>query len=170
VTAETEPLEETIDVRPLAPEDVGYALSSWRESHKQAPGVDKVPWTYYKKEYGAVFGAILNGAGTALGAYRGNELLGFVVFTPGKRVVSLHWVQVKHKDAAGTRLRRRGLMTMLVDAAELGARCVYTLRGPRRAVEVDGKMTKSLDEALVPWLAKRGVAAAYVPMIEWMRA
>lgn len=161
---------DNIDIRPLDATDIGYALSSWRESHKQAPGVDKVPWTYYKREYGAVFSALLNGGAVALGAYRGAELLGFLIVTPGKRVHSLHWVQVKFRDAAGQKLRRRGLMSQLIDAAELGERVVYTLRGARRvAVGDDGARVKSLDEPIVAWLRSRGTAAAYVPILDWVK-
>ena len=47
-------------------------------------------------------------------------------------------------------------MTALVAAAQLKNRIVYTHRGAKRS-----------DEWIVPWLARRGVTAAYVPLREW---
>ena len=59
-----------VAVRALDADDFGYALSSWRESHKQAPGVDRLPWPYYRAEWGEKFRAIINDPGTLLlGAY-----------------------------------------------------------------------------------------------------
>lgn len=158
-----------VSILELNDDDRPYALSSWRESHKQSPGVDRVPWSYYKKEYGRTFEQLLSSGGTlALGAYRvapdgPTELLGFLVATPGKRVDTLHWVQVKFKDAAGAPLRRQGLMTQLLTAANFGERFVYTLRARREP----GHHT--LDKLLAKKLAERGVAASYVSMKEWLK-
>ncbi len=49
-----------MNVRPLDAEDYGFALSSWRESHKQAPGPDRVPWPYYRSEWVSKFRRIIN--------------------------------------------------------------------------------------------------------------
>lgn len=156
-------------VTELLDADRPYALSSWRESHKQAPGVDRVPWASYKREYGAIMTRLLfDGGALLLGAYRAtpdgpSELLGFLVSSPGKRVDTLHWVQVKHKDAAGASLRRAGLMTKLIAAAEFGERFVYTMRARREP----GHGT--LDRLLAKKLAERGVVAGFVPLLEWVK-
>ena len=85
-----------VTVRALDTDDFGYALSSWRESHKQAPGVDRVPWPYYRSEWGEKFRAIINDPGTLmLGAYTEDDhLAGWLAATPGK------WARLKG-DGAG---------------------------------------------------------------------
>lgn len=159
---------EEIDIRPLDPNDYVYARACWRESHKQAPGVDRVPWAYYKHEYGQLFEDISTREITKMiAAYRGSELLGWLCMTPGKRVHTLHWVHVRHTDSAGNELRRRGLMGELFEAAQLGSRFIYTLRGRRLSRSKDG--FKSLDEPLVKWLASRDIVATYVPLLQWVK-
>ncbi len=150
--------------------DIGYALFSWREGHKKAPGVDRVPWSYYKHEYGTAFVKILDDPATrTLGAYAEGKLVGWLVMTPGKRVHTVHWVHVKH-DLDGAPMRRQGVMMALLDAAELGARFIYTLRARRdRATLPDGSTTKSLDESLVTALRAKGVTATYVALKEWLK-
>ncbi len=160
-----------LSIRPLDADDTGYALSSWRESHKQAPGVDRVPWPYYRHEWGEKFRALINDTSTRLlGAYTSsNELAGWLAMTPGKRVQTLHWCYVKWK-LDGALLRRHGTMMQLLAAAELGRAFAYTLHARRdRATLPDGRVTKSLDESLVAALRDKGVSATYVSMKEWLK-
>lgn len=160
-----------LTVRPLDPEDRGYVLSSWRESHKQSPGNDKLPWAFYKSDFGKLFSEIVNSPETTLlGAYtREGELAGWLAMTRGKRVNVLHWVQVKY-ELGGKRLRRLGIMSQLLREAQLGTPFIYTLRARRdRARLPDGSTTKSLDESLVAALRAKGVVAEYVPLKDWMR-
>lgn len=158
-------------IRTLDAADRGYALFSWREGHKKSPGADRVPWGYYKSEWGALFEKILDAPATRLlGAYTDDgKLLGWLVMTPGKRVSALHWIHVKH-ELEGTRLRRRGIMLALLKAAELGPRFIYTLRARRdRAALPDGSMTKTLDESLVVALLARGVNATFINLKEYLK-
>lgn len=158
-------------IRPLDREDYGYALYSWRESHKAAPTVDRMPWSYYKDTCGHAFEKLVDDPTTrALGAYTADgKLLGYMIMTPGKRVHTLHWVYVKY-ELDGERLRRRGLMMKLVEGAELGKNFVYTLHARRdRAPLPDGSTSKSLDETLVVALRGKGVTATYVPLKEWLK-
>lgn len=158
-------------IQDLSPDDRGYVLASWRESHKQSPGADKVPWGFYKYEWGTMLSKIINDPTTKmLGAYADTgKLLGYLVMTPGKRVSTLHWVQVKF-ELDGEKLRRRGLMTALLEAAELGPRFIYTLRARRdRKTLPDGSVTKSLDESLAATLLARGAVAVYEPMKSWLK-
>jgi len=149
-----------VHVCELAPDDHAYALSSWRESHKQT--LRRVPWGAYKMTYGREFAALLKAPDSlVLGAYgASDELLGFLVASPGKRVDVLHWTQVKFKNKAGEYVRRRGIMTALLDAAELGDRFIYTLRARR-----EGKRT--LDDVIAERLAARGVVATFVDFQTW---
>lgn len=159
-------------IRPLDREDLGYVLYTWRESHKAAPTVDRMPWAYYKDTCGHVFEKLLFSDATTrvLGAYTSdNKLLAWLIMTPGKRVHTLHWVYVKY-ELEGEKLRRRGLMSKLIEGAELGKNFVYTLHARRdRAPLPDGSMTKSLDETLVVALRGKGVTATYVPLKEWLK-
>lgn len=158
-------------LQPLREEDYGYCLSSWRESHKASPGVDKLPWSFYKKDFGALFAALINSKDTVkIGAYASHDgpLLGWLVMSPGKRVDVVHWVQVKY-ELDGERLRRHGIMTALLHAADLGSSFVYTLRARRdRAPLPDGGMSKSLDETLAAALGGKGISATYVELKKWM--
>lgn len=158
-------------IRPLDKADYGYVLFSWREGHKKAPSVCRMPWTYYKDTLGYAFEKLLDDPATkALGAYtHENKLAGWIVATPGKRVHTLHWVHVKY-ELDGKLMRRRGVMTALLEAAQLGSPFVYTLHARRdRARLPDGSMTKSLDESLVVALRGKGVTATYVPLKEWLK-
>ncbi len=158
-----------VEVVELRAGDRARAIAAWRESHKQAPGVDRVPWAYYKEKYGAAFRALLDDpSGVNLGAYVATpdgtgELVGFLVGTRGRSVDTLHWVGTFYKDATGAPLRRRGIMTKLLAAADFGPRFVYTLRGRRE------RGHRTLDVALAQTLAERGQAAGYVPLLEWLR-
>lgn len=155
-----------IVVRSLEDADKPYVLASWRESHKQSPGCDKVPWRYYKYEYGESIAKLLDDPTTVkLGAYGDDTLAGYLIMTPGKRVNTLHWIQTRF-EIAGNNVRRRGIMTLLISEAGLGKSFVYTLRG-RRIKRVPGK--KSLDEVLADWLLARGVVATYVPLKDWLK-
>ena len=157
-------------VQRVAPEDLGYVLFSWREGHKKSPDASRMPWAYYKATYAQRFAEILNDPSTVLlGGYEDGKLVGWIVVTPGKRVSTVHWIHVKH-EMNGERTRRRGVMTRLLEAAELGTKFVYTLRARRdRAHLPDGSITKSLDESLVAALRDTGVTATYVPLKEWLK-
>jgi len=160
-------------VRQLDADDVGYALTSWRESHKPAPGVDRVPWAYYRHAWVNKFRDLLNDSSTVLlGAYtHEGALAGWLAMTPGKRVHTLHWCYVKWK-LDDKSMRRRGIMAALLEEADLGRNFVYTLRARRlykdeRATAPQG--AKSLDEVLVPALRAKGVNATFVDLREWLR-
>lgn len=167
-------------IRPLDSSDFGYALFSWRESYKKAPGVDRMPWAFYKDVIVPVFERILQDSSTrVLGFYSDadavigpDKLAGWLAFTPGKRVDTVHWCYVKHRldGLPAMAVRRRGIMTELLEAADLGTKFVYTLHARRdRATLPDGSVTKSLDESLAHALRARGVTATYVALKEWLR-
>jgi hypothetical protein len=157
-----------MNIRPLDVEDVGYALTAWQEAHKTSPSCKRAPWWVYRVEYGAVFKTLVDDATTVmLGAYdERDRLLGFLVMTPGKRVHTLHWCQIKRKLDGERVLDRKRIFTALLEAADLGTRFVYTLRGPR----VDKKLgAKSLDELLVSDLRAKGITATFVALKEWIK-
>lgn len=164
-----------MNIRKLDEADFGYALFSWRESAKKAPEYDRVPWGYYKDAVVPTFQKLLE-TGVVLGAYASdaahpNESLhGWLAMTPGKRVHTVHWAHVKH-EVAGARTRRRGTMLALLNAADLGARFVYTSRARRLMRDEREKQpgVKTLDELLVAALREKGVTATYVSLKEWSK-
>lgn len=155
-------------IRALDESDTGYALTAWQEAHKTSPSCRRAPWWAYKQEYGALFRRILDDAFTVkLGAYdEQDRLLGFLVMTLGKRIHTLHWCQVKRKLGDERVLDRKRIFDELIDAAELGSRFVYTLRGPRVSKETGAR---SLDELLAAGLRARGISATYVSLKEWLQ-
>lgn len=159
-----------MNVRPLDKADYGYALFTWREGAKKAPTLSRLPWSYFKDTLGHAFEKLLDDpTSRVLGAYEGDKLLGWLVMTPGKRVHALHWVHVKY-ELDGERIRRRGVMTALLKAADLGKNFVYTLRARRdRAPLPDGSMTKSLDESLVIALRAEGLTATFVALRDYLK-
>lgn len=156
-------MSEELVIRPVDDADKAYVLSSWREAHRAGSPFRRVPWVIYKTVYGKILEQLV--AANCIGAYYGDELLGFLVMTHGKRVNTLHWVQTKFQDRAGTPVRRRGVMTELLRAAELGQKFAYTLRARK---EKGSKRT--LDETLANHLLQsEGVVATYVPLLEWVK-
>jgi hypothetical protein len=85
------------------------------------------------REYGDAFKKLVDDSLTQmLGAYdERDRLLGFLIMTIGKRVHTLHWCQVKRKIGDDRVLDRKRIFFALLEAADLGTRFVYTLRGPR---------------------------------------
>ncbi len=158
----------TLNIELLHDDDRGYALEATMEAHKNSPGCDRAPWWVYKIKYGAMLKTVFNADTTvALGAYEDNRLLGFLVMTPGKRVATCHWCQVKGRIDGTRVLDRRGIMFALLKAADLGPRFIYTLRGPRCSKSKYG--VRSLDELLAAELRARGQAATYVELKEWIK-
>jgi hypothetical protein len=157
-----------VQIRKLDEEDLGYALFSWRESAKKAPEYDRVPWGYYKDAVVPTFQKLLD---NTLGAYTATgQLVGWLAMSPGKRVHTVHWVHVKH-ELDGVRMRRRGIMLALLDAADLGSRFIYTLRARRLMRDEREKQpgVKTLDELLVAALREKGVTATHVSLKEWLK-
>lgn len=153
-----------VEVKPLESVDKPYALTSWRESHHQGAMMKGIPWPVYKREYGTLFWELLNhSTSLVLGAYRksDDQLMGFLVATPGKRIDVLHWVSVRHTDKGGEKVRRQGIMMALINAADLGTRWIYTLKGRNHN-------DSSLDEVLAKKLSAKGITPVYVPLHQWL--
>lgn len=163
-----------MNIRKLDEADRQYALFSWRESAKKAPEYDRVPWGYYKDAVVPTFQKLLE-TGVVLGAYTAEgALVGWLAMTPGKRVHTVHWCHVKH-ELDDIRMRRRGVMLALLDAADLGERFIYTSRARRLTRDERAKQpqalahAKTLDELLVAALREKGVAATHISLKEWLQ-
>ncbi len=155
-----------MNIELLHDDDRGYALNALMEAHKNSPGCDRAPWWVYRLRFGTMLKTVFDDPATVmLGAYENDKLLGFLVMTPGKRVAALHWVQVKGKLDGARVLDRRGIMFSLLAAAGLGARFIYTLKGPRCRKKYG---VKSLDELLVAELRARGQVATFVALKEYL--
>lgn len=156
-----------LSIRRVALDDLPYVRNSWAEGHKGAPGVRQMSWRLYKQfVVPQLNAACAHPAVELVGAYIGSTIVGWLALSRGKRVNALHWVHTRFRiGESGEELRRRGIMTSLVDAAVLGNRIVYTWKGALGKHDHDGK---TMDERLLPWLSSRGQHAAYLPWKEWI--
>ncbi len=158
------------ELRRISPDDYAYVRATWREGHKSAPSCDRMPWSLYKQTIGkTIDGLVESDDVRLLGAYSSsNHVLGWIAYTPGSTVSTVHWTHTRF-ESDGEQMRRRGIMTQLFDAADLGRRVAYTFRSGRPRGKRDGSERLSLDELLARWMRSRGVSAAYVDIREWLR-
>lgn len=140
-------------IRRAHPDELGYIRSSLSEGVKESSNrLHKLPWPDFKRLERPKLDALLARGDTQLiVADLDGAVAGWLAYSPGRRVDTVHWTLTRH------RLRKRGVMRQLIDAAQLKHRIVYTLRGARQS-----------HEWIVPWLAGRGVTAAYEPLKAWM--
>lgn len=174
-----------LSLRSLAPDDHRYAAATWRESYKESsPQLLRAPWAMYKATVGKQLTELVASSQT-LGAYNDDgRVIGWIAYVPGRTISTVHWChtrfKLEHPDGHDEQCRRRGVMTLLLDAAGLGKRFAYTFRGPRRTIHHGSKDRSpdapkntirgdTLDVALAESLRKRGVTAAYVAYEEWIR-
>lgn len=165
-----------IAIRPAAIDDMAYIANSFAEGRKLAPGLSSMSWRAYKEFVVPRQREVLVHPETKiLAAYLpvGPTIVGWLAYWPRPTVSIVHWVHVRHSIGAradqpaqpytGIELRRRGIMTALIDAAELG-RIAYTHRGGRAKHDRDGL---TMDERLMPWLSRRGHHPAFVEWERW---
>lgn len=183
-----QPVADTVDIRPAADEDVPFIRATWREGHRQSPGMQRLPFHVFRAQRGRLIDAVLSRADThLLAAYVPSSdprwperVAGWIAFTPG-RVPALHWMYVR---AGENGYRGRGLAALLFEQSGIGNRLVHTFIGaqrPERMVRVttnDGTdrvvarkwAGKPYSELLAEAGARRGVFAALVDVAEWLEA
>jgi hypothetical protein len=161
-------LELAVTIAPVTEDEVGYCLGSWREALMTTPENRRVPKGIFRRSITPQLTDILN-ASEVLTAHVDGAIAGWIAFQRGPRVSACHWVHTRYESRDGMPLRRRGIMTALLEAADLGPRFLYTHRGslPRHPRPEDKRTTT--DEIVRRWLAKRGVTAVHVPYQEWIR-
>lgn len=170
----------SINIRPITPDDRAYVRATWRESYKESSATYlRMPWPLYKQTVAAKLEAAADNA-SLLGAYvTDGRLAGWLAYTPGRAVDTVHWVYTRHA-LDGTPCRRRGVMSGLIASAQLGNRIAYTHRGPRPVVhrgrrdrspdaERSGARGPTSDLALAEWLRAGGRSVVFVPYEEWSR-
>ena len=166
-----------ISIRPTRIEDLPYIHGSFAEGRKLAPGYASMSWRAYKEHVVPTQRAVFAHPETKLlGAYLPTGVIvGWLAYWPRRSVSVVHWVHVRYTLAIrpglpaqpyeGENFRRRGVMTALFDAAQLG-RIAYTHRGGRSKHDRDG-MTS--DERLMPWLRARGHHPVFAALPETWR-
>ena len=169
-----EPL--AIDIRRPRREDLAYIRGTFHEGHKNSPDTAGMTWRHYKRFVEpALDGALQRPDTELLAAYTpiAPIIVGWIAFHRGRRVDTVHWVHARYRITLphnerhpmdGEVLRRRRIMTQLFDVAQLRDRIAYTHKGAYAKHDHDGQ---TMDERLLPWLARRGQHAAFVPMEEW---
>ena len=180
-----QPVADTVDIRPAADEDVPFIRATWREGHRQSPGMQRLPMHVFKMQRGRFIDALLSRADThLLAAYVPSSdprwperVAGWIAWTPG-RVPALHWMYVR---AGENDYRQRGLATLLFEQSGIGQRLIYTFVGaqrPDKMVKVhtaDGDKLlgrkwggKPYSEVLIEAGARRGVFGAFVDVTEYL--
>lgn len=173
----------TIALRPSCENDMRYLLSSWLEEYKYSSGrFAAAPWAMYRPHVGPQLRAALEAPRVTriVAELPSGKIAGWIAFTPGKTISAVHWVHTRGA-LDGVKLRRRGIMSALLEAAELGKRFVYTHKGPKktktrggRNADFDARLTRvvpgspNTDETIALYLRSRGVTAVYVPYEEWL--
>jgi hypothetical protein len=154
-------------IRPVRLADKAYVRNTFAEGHKGAPGVMSMTWRYYKRFIvPELEHALCYPSTEVLAAYDATDtIVGWLAFARGQRVSTIHWAHTRFKIGDGPELRRRGVMTQLIDAARLSNRIAYTFKGayPRH------RSGETLDEKLLPWLAGRGQFATHYAFEEWLK-
>lgn len=157
-----------ISIAPVPSRDMPYCLGSWRETLKTAPGNQRVPWGMFRRSISPELVHVLN-TSEVLGAYADGSIVGWIAVSRGRRVNACHWVHTRYETPAGEPLRRRGIMTALFDAADLGPRFLYTRKGGLPRHRTPGVPKTTSDEIVRRWLSSRGITAVFTPYQEWIR-
>lgn len=165
-----------ISIRRPAREDLAYIRGTFHEGHKGSPDTAGMTWRYFKRFIEPGLDAVLQRKDTELVAAYSDVapiIVGWLAFHRGRRVDTVHWAHTRYRISLphnqrhpldGEKLRRRRVLTQLLDAAQLKDRIAYTHKGAYAKHDHDGV---TMDERLLPWLHARGQHAAYVPMEEW---
>lgn len=162
ILAATAPL--VLDLHPMTLDDRPFVRATWRESAKSSPRYDRMSWPVYKQTVGKLIDGLLDRSDVQLlGAYSpDNKILGWLAWTPGRSVSTVHFGYTRH-EIDGDKLRRRGVFTALTEAANLGKRVAFTFVGPKR------QRGESVDVALVAWAQEHGVTAVHTPVEEFLK-
>lgn len=176
----TDPPPLRIRIAPLSEDDMRYAHLSWQESYKESStALMRSPWPMYKATVGKQLGDVLSAA-KIVGAFTdAGRIGGWLAYTPGRAVDTVHWMYTRFK-VDGIHARRRGVQAALVDHAGLSHRICYTHRGAREVMR-RGRKWRSADAAIVhcrgptsdvamaDWLRAGGRSVVFVPYEEWSR-
>lgn len=169
-----------IEIRPLRLDDRAYVRATWAHAYKESSRrLLQTPWSIFKQTIVRDLEAVADSS-SMLGAFSpDNRIVGWLAFSPGSRVDTIHFAYTRSKlDDVET--RRRGVMSALIDAAEIGSRIVYTHRGAR-PVKHRGRSGRSetaarhvphgetTDVPIAEWLRSRGRSVVFVPYEEWKR-
>ena len=170
----------TITLRSAQSDDRAYLISSFLEEYKYSSGRNaRSPWGAFRRQISPLFCRVLDLPRTRIlvAAAPDGRIAGWLAYTPGTQISTVHWAHTR-AVLGGEKLRRRGVMTMLLEAASLGSRFVYTFKGPLKRKTRPGAVglvhtvsahSAHVDEPIAAWLRGRGVTAVYLPIEEWMK-
>ena len=167
----------------LSDADRGYVVRTWTDSFHRAEENYELTFKLWKPYQRAAIDHVLALPMTRVlvahhdtaratsrdGADLGPAVLGWLVWTTGRGWPTVHYAYTRHA-LGDVDWRRRGVMSELVDAAELGSRVVYTHKGEhaRGSLRARSYYPRPLDEEVAAWARRRGMAVAYVPLEEWI--
>jgi GNAT superfamily N-acetyltransferase len=149
-------------VRPMRPDELPYAIHSWSQGYKDAPGMRSKTWRDYKALHlQPLRDALVRSDTTRLCVEAGvqNHAVGWIAFAHWPSVDAVHWVYVAKP------FRRRGCMRALLAAAELRRHITYTFLGP----VLRGRAQPRSDEWIADMLRRSGAVVSHVPYQEWSK-
>ena len=171
-----------VDIRRASPDDLRYVYATWLSEYKYSSGrLARAPYDMYRATVGKQLHDLVWADRTrVVAAYMPDgRIAGWLAYVPGRSVSTVHWCYTRFR-LDGEKLRRRGVMAALLEAADLGSRFAYTFRGAKEH-RLRGKQDRAehaprlsirgdtSDEPIVAWLRGRGVTAAFVDIAEWLR-
>lgn len=156
-------------IRSASANDHAYILRSWLEARRYAPGMSRMPFRVYESEYLPELEDVLGRGDTeVVVADSGGVIAGWLAFSRGRSVDTVHWVATRFRVGKdGPVLRRQGVMRSLLEAARLHKRLAYTFRGAYPRAKDEPRETS--DVWITRWLASRGTHAVFVPYREWIK-
>jgi hypothetical protein len=168
----------SLELRIAGPDDLRYVYATWLEEYKYScPSYARAPFGMFKDTVGKQVQALVwDDATRIIAAYTGPEqkIAGWLAYMPGRTVSTVHFAYTRYK-LDDDKLRRRGVMATLLDAAQLGKRFAYTHHGACKRKRRGGTEARysvvgpPCDEPIATWLRSRGVNAAYISIEEWLR-
>ena len=166
-----------IRIAPAPLEALPYIRATWCESYHRSKEHAHRRFRTWKRGTLSTIDRVLGDPATRILIARSPEveterhgpaIVGWIVWSPGRSISTVHYIYVRH-EVGGIEWRRRGIMTALVDAADLGRRIAYTHHGEARVGSYwkPKNLPRPLDEEIAEWLHEQGVTSVYEPIERW---
>jgi hypothetical protein len=150
-------------IRAVGGAELGFVLSSWTQSHMRSPG-QPLGELYMRLIRPNTEQLLAREDVWIIGAFgpfdgKPDAILGWLAWTPGE-LPTVHYAYVRGA------LRKRGIFNDLLDKAMVGRRFIVTHKG--QIPKYKRRNAPTYDKRVISALERRGIAAVYVPIGEWL--